>query len=75
MNRKKVTSTDVGTSYKYKVIGSKNGMSVVSNTSDEIYILTGLKGFSYTIDKNSNTDPGNSIKYVINEEIGIFRER
>lgn len=64
----KVTSTDVGTSYKYKVIGSKNGMSVVSNTSDEIYILTGLKGFSYTIDKNSNTDPGNSIKYAINED-------
>lgn len=64
----KVTSTDLGTSYLYKVIGSKNGMSVVSNTSDEIYILTGLKGFSYTIDKKTNTDPGNSVKYEINEE-------
>lgn len=64
----KVTSTDLGTSYQYKVIGSKNGMSVVSNTTDAVYVLTGLKGFSYTIDKKSNTDPGNSIKYTINND-------
>lgn len=64
----KVTSTDTGTSYKYKVIGSKNGVSAVSNTTDGINIITGLKGFSYCIDKSSNTDPGNSVNYTTNND-------
>ena len=64
----KVTSTDTGTSYKYKVIGSKNGVSEVSNTTDGINIITGLKGFIYCIDKNSNTDPGNSVNYTTNND-------
>ena len=61
-----IRSTDMGTSYQYKVIGSKNGVTATSNTTDGINITTGLKGFSYVIDKNANTDPGNAVNYEVN---------
>ena len=73
----RIRSTDTGTSYKYKVIGSKNGVTATSNTTEEINIITGLKGFSYVIDKNANTEPENVVNYEVNvqadkmAEIGI----
>ena len=73
----KVNSTDTGTSFEYKVIGTKNGVTATSNTTEPINIITGLKGFSYVIDKNSNTEPDNQVDYEVNvqadkmAEIGI----
>ena len=72
-----IRSTDTGTSYQYKVIGSKNGVTATSNTTDGINIITGLKGFSYVIDQNPNTDPGNAVNYEVDDradqmsEIGV----
>lgn len=72
-----IRSTDTGTSFAYKVIGTKNGVTATSNTTAPINIITGLKGFSYVIDKNSNTEPENVVNYGVSvqadkmSEIGI----
>lgn len=53
---------DNGTEYKYYSIGvSRNGVD--SSKSNEVVanVKTGIKGYSYTIDKNPNTIPDNTV--------------
>ncbi len=61
-----IRSTDTGTSFAYKVIGTKNGVTSTSNTTEPINIITGLKGFSYIIDQSPNTEPEDVINYEVN---------
>ncbi|MED0951007.1 hypothetical protein P4T70_23285 [Bacillus mobilis] len=52
---------DRGTNYKYKIKGiSENGETPFS-TEKSVEVISGIKGYSYVLDKNPKTEPGNTI--------------
>lgn len=65
-------ASDNGTTYKHKVISSVNGKNYTSNEVTTL-ITSDIAGFSYVIDKNADTDPGNKIMYKLNEDLKIPR--
>lgn len=65
-------ASDNGTTYKHKVISSINGKNYTSNEVTTL-ITSDIAGFSYVIDKNTDTDPGNKIMYKLNEDLKISR--
>lgn len=71
-----VNSGDNGTYYYHKVT-AKAGKSEKLYTSNETCttVVTGVAGYSYTIDKNGNTDPGNRILSRVGQTIKIPRTK
>ena len=71
-----VNSGDNGTYYYHKVT-AKAGKSEKLYTSNETCttVVTGVAGYSYTIDKNENTDPGNRILSRVGQTIKIPRTK
>ena len=56
-------SKDIGSKYKYYVESQdKNGEQITLSEVKEVEILSGLKGYSYVIDNNSNTIPDDTIE-------------
>ena len=58
----KIRASDKSTAYEFYVRATaiRNGEEIDSNTVVQ-EVKTGVKGFAWKIDTNSNTDPGNSI--------------
>ena len=55
--------TDNGSKYEYYIESeNKNGNEVTLSEVKEVEILSGLKGYSYVIDSNSNTIPDDTIE-------------
>ena len=71
-----VNSGDNGTYYYHKIT-AKAGKSEKLYTSNETCttVVTGVAGYAYTIDKNSNTDPGSQIMSRVGQKIKIPRTR
>lgn len=71
-----VNSGDNGTYYYHKVT-AKAGKSEKLYTSNETCttVVTGVAGYAYTIDKNSDTNPGNQIMSRVGQKIKIPRTK
>ncbi len=63
---------DNGTNYIHKVIAKAGQKEYTSNESTTT-ITTGVQGFSYVIDNNEYTEPGNQIMFKAGETITIPR--
>ena len=71
-----VNSGDNGTYYYHKIT-AKAGKSEKLYTSNETCttVVTGVAGYSYTIDKNSDTNPGSQIMSRVGQKIKIPRTK
>ena len=55
-------SEDLASIYNYQISAiSKDGVETPKSSTESLEIMSGLKGYSYVIDKNSNTNPDNSV--------------
>lgn len=71
-----VNSGDNGTYYYHKIT-AKAGKSEKLYTSNETCttVVTGVAGYAYTIDKNSDTNPGSQIMSRVGQKIKIPRTK
>lgn len=61
-------TSDVGTTYKYNISSVNNsGKETPISASENVDVISGIKGYSYVIDKIATTNPDNIIDTTSNE--------